>query len=433
VFTIIDAIIFDIDGTIVDIHPKGIFELYKEISLHFNKDIPKTESMYKHWYGIDENQIFSELNISEQEFWEIFRKKDDEEFRKKHLYAYDDISVLEKLNEKGCFIGFNTDAPYIHGLTQLNQIGIINPYIISNHNSIPRKPDSAGILKIIKENNLDAKKTLYVGNTEKDIIAGTRAGVRTALIDRGNIINIAVTPDYVFKSLRDIENIPENYYQKLVDALDTKNVSKTISEEEEKVLSTHFKRVRHHSLTTGVLCANLNNYLGLSKDKAIALGIFHDIDYAKSFFDMSKHGLNSKEFIDNKFTEEIYADISDHMNKNSSNNRSLFLYAMEGWLKRFVHAARMSGKPIKQVTFNEIEQIYSNSDPRRNELLTHYDESESFEEFLLWQKECTKIINKLPINTEVLFKNTKDAFQKYNSIISHLSVHEEMRRINHDE
>lgn len=431
-FTIIESVIFDIDGTIVDICPEGIFELYKEISLHFNKDIPKTESMYKHWYGIDENQILTDLNISEDEFWEIFRKKDNEEFRKKYLYIYSDISILEELKEKGRFIGFNTDAPYIHGLKQLNQAGIINPYIISNHNGIPRKPNPAGILKIVMENNIDIKKTLYVGNTEKDIIAGIRAGVQTALINRGTINTLSVTPDYVFNSLRDIKDVPETYYKKLVDALDTKNVTKLLSEEEKKTLDTHFKRVRHHSLTTGMLCGALNNYLDLSKEKSTALGIFHDIDYAKSFFDMSRHGPNSKDFIDNTLTEDMYHDISDHMNKHSHNKRSLFLYAMEGWMKRFVHAARKSNKSIKEVTFNEIRSVYSNSDPRRNELLTHYDESESFEDFLLWQKECTDIINNLPFSTEMLFKNTKDAFYRYNSIISTVSVHEEMRCINYD-
>jgi phosphoglycolate phosphatase-like HAD superfamily hydrolase/predicted hydrolase (HD superfamily) len=432
VFTIIESIIFDIDGTIVDIHPKGIVELYKGIAVYFDRNVPRTESMFKHWYGIDENQIFTELNIPEPEFWEIFRKKDDKEFRKKYLYSYSDSSVLKELEEKGCFVGFNTDAPYDHGLTQLNQIGVSRPYIVANHKGIPRKPNPAGILKIISENNLDIKKTLFVGNTERDVIAGTCAGVRTALIDRGVISSLSVTPDYIFKSLNEIMAIPEEYYKKLSDSLNTKNVTKSIFEEEEKVLDTHFKRVRHHSLTMGILCSSLNNYLGLSKEKSLALGIFHDIDYAKSFFDMSSHGSNSKEFIDNIFTEDLYNDISNHMNKYSNNSKSLFLYAMEGWLKRFVHAARIANKSIKDVTFSEIHSVYSSFDPRRNELLTHYDESESFEEFLLWQKECTTIINKLPINTEVLFKNTKDAFQKYNSIISNLSVHDEMRCINYD-
>ena len=428
-FTIVESVIFDIDGTIVDIQSRGIFELYKGISSHFNKDTPKIESMYKHWYGVDEHQMLTELGIPEQEFWEIFRKRDDEEFRKKYLYAYSDISVLSELKEKRWFVGFNTDAPYEHGLTQLNQVGIVNPYIISNHNGIPRKPNPAGILKIITENNLDAKKTLYVGNTEKDIIAGIRAGVRTALINRGNINTLSVTPDYIFKSLNDIKNIPEVYYKKLVDTLDTKNITKIISEEEMKILNTHFKRVRHHSLTTGILCGTLYDYLNLSKEKSTALGIFHDIDYARSFFDMSKHGPNSKEFVDDIFTKDMYIDVADHMNAYSDSKRSKFLYAMEGWMKRFVHAARKLNKPLKEVTFNEIKSIYSDLDPRRNELLTKFDKSESFEEFLLWQKECTNIIHNLPFSEEVLFKNTKDAFDKYNAIISVYSVHDEMRCI----
>jgi HAD superfamily hydrolase (TIGR01549 family) len=423
------AAIFDIDGTVVDIDSKGIYELYSGISKYFKKNTPRIDSMYKHWYGIDEKQIYEELNVSTDDFWEVFRKNDNEEFRRKYLYAYNDLSVISELENKGCFVGFNTDAPHIHGLIQLNQIGISDPYIVANHNGIPRKPDPSGLLKIMRENNLVAKNTIYIGDSEKDIIAGMLAGVRTALIDRGHINKLRVTPDYILRSLTEIDELPERYYEKLVAAIDTRNIIRSLSEDERFLLDIHFKRVRHHSLVMGALCKSFAEYLGLTREDAIALGIFHDIDYAKSFFDMSQHGPNSKSFIDNLFTENMYLDVSDHMNKNSTSKRSLFLYAIEGWIKRFVHSARMAEKSIKDVTLFEIDHIYSSFDPRRNELLTHYDKVESFDEFSRWQVECSKIITGLPFNVELLFNNTKTAFDKYTSIISDVSVSEEMRCI----
>lgn len=420
-----NAVIFDIDGTIVDVSQSGIYLLYSTIALHFKKPSSTISSMNKHWYGIDEHAIYEELGVSQDEFWDIFKKKDTAEFRDKYLFAYGDIAIIPQLQSQGIFVGFNTDAPYNHGLSQLNKVGIMKPYIIANHKGIPRKPNPAGLIKIINENHLDVTKTVYVGNSEKDIIAGIRAGVRTVLIDRGNLSSLNVTPDYIIKSLCELAILPELFYEKLSRDINITNLDKPVSNEEQERLIVHFKRIKHHSLVMGVLCKSLNEYLRLDKQQAFALGIFHDIDYATSFLDAAKHGCNSRLFIDTLLTQDRYLDICEHTNKSSNNKRALFLYAMEGWLKRFVHAARSADMAIDKLSLTDIQRIYSSKDPRRNELLTQSDKIENFKEFVDWQNECSAIVKSLPFSELQLHHQIVSAFNKYTSIISSLSVNDE--------
>ncbi|KZZ78092.1 hypothetical protein A3767_18835, partial [Oleiphilus sp. HI0133] len=71
------------------------------------------------------------------------------------------------------------------------------------------KPDPEGILLASRELDLNAQDILYVGDHERDIIAGKRAGCRTAAVTFGYFdeeINIdSWSADFVITSLSDFE------------------------------------------------------------------------------------------------------------------------------------------------------------------------------------------------------------------------------------
>ena len=73
-----------------------------------------------------------------------------------------------------------------------------------------RKPKPGMILEAAKEYNIDLKKSLMVGDTPGDILAGKNAGCKTAIIDKGkkfydiNRDTNKVQPDYIVKNLHEV-------------------------------------------------------------------------------------------------------------------------------------------------------------------------------------------------------------------------------------
>lgn len=67
------------------------------------------------------------------------------------------------------------------------------------------KPNPGMILEAIEKWNIDPQSSWMIGDTEKDILAGKNAGVRTVLI--GISESKAVQPDYHFPSLLDFINL----------------------------------------------------------------------------------------------------------------------------------------------------------------------------------------------------------------------------------
>lgn len=420
------AIIFDIDGTIVDIPEYAIIQLYQTIASQLSKPRPTSKNIFKHWCGEDEESILEEMLVDNLTFWEAFKKNDNLDFRKKYAKPFQDIHVLNVLQKKGIKIVFNTDAPYKHGFTQLEKCGLKSPIVVDNHNGIPRKPAPDGLIKAMELLDVSPYETLYVGNTQKDIITGLRAGTQTALINRNTIQPIlAVTPDYVIESLDDILTLPFQTYSKLIRDISIDNVTKELSAQEKNRLTTHFKRIRHHSLLLGILCQNMSKELKIPPNQGFLVGTFHDIDYALSFFDMKSHGSNVDYFTDEVLCNEQIIDYIREHNSLPKSRVGKFLYAMEGWLKRFVHVARSQVIPPNQVTFEQIRNIYKMQDPRQNELLTHYDNKESYEEFKHWQRKCEDTFVDLGIDEQKLFQKVIYAFNTYTRIVSSEPVNRE--------
>ena len=70
-----------------------------------------------------------------------------------------------------------------------------------------RKPEPGLILRAAKEHGIDLSRSFMVGDTEKDIMAGKRAGCKTVLIltgsiPRDDVANLPCKPDCVTDDLR---------------------------------------------------------------------------------------------------------------------------------------------------------------------------------------------------------------------------------------
>ncbi len=123
--------VFDIDGTLVDVNFGYLKDLFNKIKSDVPKaKFPKNEfdfdSLIKQiWYEQNRHEIIMEkLEIEPSEFWEVFRKYDSPDERKKNLIVYEDASALLELREKGLKIAVLSDSPT--NITKLESKAIEN-------------------------------------------------------------------------------------------------------------------------------------------------------------------------------------------------------------------------------------------------------------------------------------------------------------------
>jgi histidinol-phosphate phosphatase family protein len=99
-------------------------------------------------------------------------------------------------------------------INQLESLGIIiQDYLFCPHqnsdNCNCRKPSPGMILDLAKKHKIDLNNSFMIGDTDKDITAGEKAGVKTALVLTGDgkkFENI-VKPTYILKNLNEIKKI----------------------------------------------------------------------------------------------------------------------------------------------------------------------------------------------------------------------------------
>ncbi len=103
---------------------------------------------------------------------------------------------------KGLYTKDEADYLHLHISRNLGMSGIeISEYYYCPHhpttsNCICRKPDSQLLEKAIARFNIDPKKSFFIGDTERDIVAGKKAGVNTILIGPNADLRLINLSDY---------------------------------------------------------------------------------------------------------------------------------------------------------------------------------------------------------------------------------------------
>ncbi len=146
------AIFLDRDGVIND--PKDNYYVWKKEDFYFNEHIVKPLKKYQE-NGYIIIVISNQGGISKGEY-----KKEDT--NKLHNYMCD---IFEK-----------------------HRLKITEIYYCPHHDSIEkclcRKPDSLMLEKAIARFNIDAEKSIFIGDSERDIEAAEKVGVKGILIKK---------------------------------------------------------------------------------------------------------------------------------------------------------------------------------------------------------------------------------------------------------
>ena len=212
-----DTIVFDLDGTLADTIPDVAFCINH--ALNRMGFLPISLERVKQAIGPGRDEFIRAIFPNEGEpdsktflalFREIYWERCVEETRlfegvKEVLEAFEDLRF-----------GVASNKPKIFSERILQGLGIRDRFaeVIGPEDVIHAKPHPEMILKILDRMKGSPLKTLFIGDTDKDILAGQNAGVRVCGVryGYGKVEDIEqLTPDFLIDRPMELIEIIHNH------------------------------------------------------------------------------------------------------------------------------------------------------------------------------------------------------------------------------
>lgn len=208
------AIIFDLDGTLIDIPDDSLFNrLLVETLADLDVRIPSKNDLKRLWVsGKDYVDILRDWGVGNiDEFWRVFDYKDfitrKDLIKSGVIRPFNDIRVLEELCEE-LKLGLVSNTIEEIVMMELESFDLKKHFskIITLGTVAQQfaKPEPDGIVWCLEALEVPAISALTVGDQHIDIIAGKRAGSRTALLLRRKNQRV-FKADFVFETLYELE------------------------------------------------------------------------------------------------------------------------------------------------------------------------------------------------------------------------------------
>ena len=187
-----DAVMFDLDGTLVDTAPDMVAVLQAMQVSHgldpVNFELGRTQvsngAMGLIGLGFPEH----EFSIGDDMHMEFLERYSETVCEESLIFAGVD-SLIDQLDDVGCPWGVVTNKPEHLTGPLLEALGLAARSVCTvSGDSLPvRKPDPAPLLLACDIAGVDAYRSIYVGDAERDIEAGLRAGMATIAVGYGYI------------------------------------------------------------------------------------------------------------------------------------------------------------------------------------------------------------------------------------------------------
>jgi len=189
----IQTVLFDLDGTFADTAPDLAHALNQTLRanghdvLEFEQIRPVVshggKALIELGFGItDSHPNFELLRKQLLDFYisDIAR----------HTQLFNGIeTLLEKLHQQNMNWGIVTNKPAWLTEPLMNSLGLAHKAcsIVSGDTLEQRKPHPAPLLHAARQCGVSAESCLYIGDAERDIVAGKHAGMRTMVANYGYI------------------------------------------------------------------------------------------------------------------------------------------------------------------------------------------------------------------------------------------------------
>lgn len=212
----IRGVLFDLDGTLMDTAPDFYVTLHE---LRQRYQLPRLSELTIRNRVSDGSRALTQLCFDHDSL-------DPDTFEQRRLELLDiyaevaghQVSIFPEMTEILNILDSNqipwgivTNKPrrYTELILERSSLNLNCKVLVCADDLSNAKPDPEGILLASRELDLNAQDILYVGDHERDIIAGKRAGCRTAAVTFGYFdeeINIdSWSADFVITSLSDFE------------------------------------------------------------------------------------------------------------------------------------------------------------------------------------------------------------------------------------
>jgi len=216
-----DAIVFDLDGTLID-SSKGILDsLFKAMDVHGIK--PAITKLDSHFFmGKSLPETLDVLMPGATK--EMIKKVGD--YYVSHYYdnymdkaeTFEGVKeTVRSLYERGYKMAVATAKHSFCAEAELKSSGIRRYFleVRGRDEGVPAKPDPKLLFEICEKLNVDPKKILMVGDTDRDVLFGKNAGTSTCAVTYGNwskekFIKENIIPDVFVDRFNGILDLLEN-------------------------------------------------------------------------------------------------------------------------------------------------------------------------------------------------------------------------------
>ena len=205
-----EAVVFDLDGTLVHTTPEYRYQIVGQTL----RDLGVTSSnrnIDRFWFEARRDAIIQEhFGLDPKQFWEIYRKKDTTELRRKFTKLYDDVDVVKELRQNGYKTGIVTGAPMHIASLEIEMLGegdFDSVIIAQISNGIKPKPHPHGLESCLEILGVDRSKAIYVGNADEDVATAKNARVYDVLLVRGEHEFPDINPSLTIHSLYELRQL----------------------------------------------------------------------------------------------------------------------------------------------------------------------------------------------------------------------------------
>jgi phosphoglycolate phosphatase len=211
----IKAIIFDLDGTLVDSYP-GIHQSLNEMLRALNFPEVDLETVKRRVgrgvLNLMQSSVPKELV---PEALEIFRESYDRTHLSGTVLLPGVVDALAELKKRGIALALASNKPVEFTHNILKHLKIDSFFLVYSgpDGEIKPKPDPSMLKSILKKLYADATVALYVGDMMLDAETARNAGVRFALIATGGHTREelkSVKPDYLLNRLKELVEITKS-------------------------------------------------------------------------------------------------------------------------------------------------------------------------------------------------------------------------------
>lgn len=217
----VEAVLFDLDGTLID--SIGIY--FKIVDIVFEKlNLPPVsrEAILKavkdgdfDWECVLPDDVKDRKDEIISDAVKIILEIYPRMFGKDLKLISGADRVLEIISRDGLRIGLVTSTPQrgmVHKMQPLKKAGIDKLFeaIITTDDVKNKKPAAEPLVECLRRLQVDANRSVYVGDTRVDIKAGKAAGMRTIGVLTGFDDRTALgkeEPDAIIQSVKDLPDI----------------------------------------------------------------------------------------------------------------------------------------------------------------------------------------------------------------------------------